>query len=59
MINTEIAKDVSGMKETFNIEDAALITGLSTRTIRSFISNGFIEGDKTDEAKTAFTGSLS
>ena len=34
------------MKETFSIEDLALITGLSTRTLRTYISCGFITGDK-------------
>ena len=50
MINTEIDKEDSGMKETFNIEDVALITGLSTRTIRSYIANGFLAGDKSSGA---------
>ncbi len=34
------------MKETYNIEDVALMTGLSTRTIRTYLSAGFLEGDK-------------
>ena len=38
------------MKDTFNIEDMALITGLSTRTIRSYIADGFLEGDKSSGA---------
>ena len=38
------------MKDTFNIEDVALITGLSTRTIRSYIADGFLKGDKSSGA---------
>ena len=34
------------MKSTFSIDDLALLTGLSTRTIRTYISDGFIDGDK-------------
>ena len=34
------------MKETFNIDDIAMMTGLSTRTIRNYISGGFLKGDK-------------
>ena len=46
MMEPETDKEDPGMKETFNIEDMALITGLSTRTIRSYIAGGFLEGDK-------------
>lgn len=49
------------MNDTFSIDDMALITGLSTRTIRSYIADGFLEGDKsggawrfTSEQVTAF-----
>jgi len=38
------------MKEFFNIEDVAMITGLSTRTIRHYIADGFLEGDKSTGA---------
>ena len=34
------------MKDTFSIDDLALITGLSTRTLRTYISCGFLNGDK-------------
>lgn len=34
------------MKDTYSINDVALITGLSTRTIRTYISTGFLSGDK-------------
>lgn len=38
------------MKDTFSISDMALITGLSTRTIRSYIADGFLAGDKSSGA---------
>lgn len=38
------------MKEYYNIEDVAMMTGLSTRTIRSYIADGFLEGDKSSGA---------
>ncbi len=38
------------MKEVFNIEDMAMMTGLSTRTIRSYIASGFLSGDKSSGA---------
>lgn len=38
------------MKELYNIEDVALMTGLSTRTIRHYIAEGFLEGDKSTGA---------
>lgn len=34
------------MKEFFNIDDIAMMTGLSTRTIRNYIADGFLVGDK-------------
>jgi len=34
------------MKETLNIDDIAAMTQLSTRTIRSYIANGTLVGDK-------------
>lgn len=47
---TEINGEDSSMKDTFNIDDMALITGLSTRTIRSYIADGFLDGDKSSGA---------
>lgn len=38
------------MKDSFSIDDMALMTGLSTRTIRSYIADGFLEGDKSSGA---------
>lgn len=38
------------MKDRFSIDDMALITGLSTRTIRNYIADGFLEGDKSSGA---------
>ena len=38
------------MKESFTIDDMAMITGLSTRTIRNYIADGFLEGDKSSGA---------
>lgn len=37
-------------KEYYSITDIATITGLSTRTIRNYIKNGFINGSKKDGA---------
>lgn len=34
------------MKETYNIEEVALMSGLSTRTIRTYIASGFLKGEK-------------
>ena len=34
------------MKDIFTIDDLTLITGLSSRSIRTYISEGFISGDK-------------
>ena len=42
------------MKETFSINDIALITGLSTRTIRTYVSAGILSGTKTN-GKWSFT----
>ena len=36
------------MKDIFSIKDIALMTGLSTRTIRNYIAADFLEGDKID-----------
>ncbi|MBO4916149.1 MAG: helix-turn-helix domain-containing protein [Oscillospiraceae bacterium] len=38
------------MKDTFGIDDVALMTGLSTRTIRNYIADGFLSGDKSSGA---------
>ena len=38
------------MKEAFSINDLAMITGLSTRTIRTYITTGFLSGEKIDGA---------
>ena len=38
------------MKETFSINDVAMITSLSTRTIRTYISTGFLNGEKVNGA---------
>ena len=40
------------MKDTFSINDIALITGLSTRTIRTYVSTGFLSGDKVNGSWT-------
>ncbi len=42
------------MKEFFSINDLALMTGLSTRTIRTYITSGFLTGEKNNGA-WAFT----
>ena len=42
------------MKDTFSINDLAMMTGLSTRTIRTYITTGFLSGEKEDGA-WAFT----
>ena len=34
------------MKDTFTINDLALMTGLSTRTIRNYMGLGFLSGEK-------------
>lgn len=34
------------MKEVFNIEELAIMTGLSTRTLRTYIASGFLKGEK-------------
>ena len=38
------------MKDTYSINDVAMITGLSTRTIRNYISLGFLSGEKVNGA---------
>ena len=38
------------MKDAFSINDIAMITGLSTRTIRTYITTGFLSGEKVDGA---------
>lgn len=48
---TEINGEDSSMKDTFNIDDMALITGLSTRTIRGYIADGFLDGGKSSGAR--------
>ena len=40
------------MKDTFSINDVAMITGLSTRTIRNYIALGFLSGEKVNGAWT-------
>lgn len=36
------------MKNTYTIEDIAMMSGLSARTIRSYLSMGLLEGEKAD-----------
>ena len=50
------------MKDTFTINDLAVMTGLSTRTIRNYMAQGFLAGEKvngcwtfTDQQVEAFT----
>lgn len=38
------------MKEAFNIEEVALMSGLSTRTLRTYIASGFLKGEKMNGA---------
>ena len=38
------------MKDVFSINDVALMTGLTTRTIRNYITLGFLSGEKVDGA---------
>ncbi len=40
------------MKESFSINDLAMITSLSTRTLRNYLNMGFLEGDKVNGAWT-------
>ena len=40
------------MKETFSINELAMITGLSTRTLRNYLSMGVLKGEKADGAWT-------
>jgi len=38
------------MKETYTIQDVAMMTGLNDRTIRSYLANGLLQGEKVDGA---------
>ena len=38
------------MKELLTIEDLAKMTGLSERTIRNYLADGQLEGEKADGA---------
>ena len=38
------------MKETYTIPDIAQMTGLNERTIRNYLSNGQLQGEKVDGA---------
>lgn len=38
------------MKDTYTINDVALMTGLTTRTLRTYITMGFLSGTKADGA---------
>lgn len=38
------------MKEFYTVEDIAAMTGLSTRTVRSYLASGQLEGEKCDGA---------
>jgi DNA-binding transcriptional MerR regulator len=38
------------MKEFFTIDDLSTITMLSTRTLRNYITQGFLDGEKIDGA---------
>ena len=40
------------MKDTYSINEVAMMTSLSTRTIRNYIAAGFLEGEKVDGAWT-------
>ena len=40
------------MKDTFSINEIAMMTGLSTRTIRNYMAAGFLTGEKVDGAWT-------
>ena len=40
------------MKDTYSINEVAMMTSLSTRTIRNYIATGFLEGEKVDGAWT-------
>ena len=35
-------------KDFYSINDIALMSGLSSRTIRNYISSGILKGDKVD-----------
>ena len=43
-------KEALAMKDTFSINDLAMITGLSTRTIRNYLAAGVLSGEKRDGA---------
>ena len=36
------------MQETYTIEDVAAMSGLSTRTVRNYLSMGLLDGEKVD-----------
>lgn len=36
------------MKEVYSINDVAMMTGLTTRTLRNYIKAGFLDGEKVD-----------
>lgn len=38
------------MKETYTIQDVAVMTGLNERTIRSYLAGGQLQGEKVDGA---------
>lgn len=38
------------MNETFNIDQLAMMTGFTTRSLRNFIKDGFLQGDKSSGA---------
>ena len=38
------------MAETYTIQDIAVMTGLNERTIRSYLADGLLKGEKTDGA---------
>lgn len=38
------------MKETYTIQDIAMMTGLNDRTIRNYLANGQLQGEKVDGA---------
>ena len=37
-------------KETYTIQDVAVMTGLNERTIRNYLAQGLLQGEKTDGA---------
>ena len=44
------------MKETYSINDVAMITSLSTRTIRTYISTGFLNGETEQDGEAIDQG---